>query len=455
MKNINVKNIKIVIASIILVYLLISLYFMNHFFFNTVINGVDVSLKAHDAVNSIFTSYVRDYRLQIIERSGDTEAITAQEIEMQYNEKNSISKVQLAQISFKWPVSLIREQNYFVKDLYVYDKEKFEDRISELNCLYREIIEPRNVSFRYENGYYEVVEEVYGNKLYKDRLYVVIASNVLKGHTKLDLNKSLCYQDPRYTRNSDKTSQTKKLLDRYVSAKITYILRNDNAVLDHNTINQWLSVDEDLDVVINEEAVRQYVQELSKKYDTVGTARRFKTALGKKVEVKGGFYGWKINRAAETQALIVNIKRSEVIEREPIYIQRGISGVENDIGDSYVEINLTRQHLWFFKKGRLVAQGPVVTGNPNRGNATETGVYMLNYKQKGPTLRGPGYEAEVTYWMPFNGNIGIHDASWRYSYGGNIYRRNGTHGCVNVPKYLAKRIFENIEEGTPVICYEE
>jgi lipoprotein-anchoring transpeptidase ErfK/SrfK len=80
---------------------------------------------------------------------------------------------------------------------------------------------------------------------------------------------------------------------------------------------------------------------------------------------------------------------------------------------------------------------------------------MLNYKQKGPTLRGPGYEAEVTYWMPFNGNIGIHDASWRYSYGGNIYRRNGTHGCVNVPKYLAKRIFENIEEGTPVICYEE
>ena len=58
---------------------------------------------------------------------------------------------------------------------------------------------------------------------------------------------------------------------------------------------------------------------------------------------------------------------------------------------------------------------------------------MLNYKQKGATLKGPNYEAEVTYWMPFNGNIGIHDASWRYSFGGEIYKRNGTHGCVNAP----------------------
>jgi lipoprotein-anchoring transpeptidase ErfK/SrfK len=97
----------------------------------------------------------------------------------------------------------------------------------------------------------------------------------------------------------------------------------------------------------------------------------------------------------------------------------------------------------------------VVTGNPNRGNATEVGIYMLNYKQYGSTLRGHNYEADVTYWMPFNGNVGIHDASWRHSFGGNIYKSNGTHGCVNAPLYLAKKIFENIESGTPVICYEE
>ena len=80
---------------------------------------------------------------------------------------------------------------------------------------------------------------------------------------------------------------------------------------------------------------------------------------------------------------------------------------------------------------------------------------MLNYKEKGSNLSGPDYEAEVTYWMPFNGNEGIHDASWRYSFGRDIYKRNGTHGCVNVRLYLAKKIFDNIQEGTPIICYEE
>jgi len=70
-------------------------------------------------------------------------------------------------------------------------------------------------------------------------------------------------------------------------------------------------------------------------------------------------------------------------------------------------------------------------------------------------LTGPGYAADVKYWMPFYGNIGVHDASWRRSFGGEIYKRNGTHGCVNAPVYLAKVIFEHIEEGVPIISYEE
>ncbi len=450
-----VENIKILTATIVLIYLLISLYFMSHFFFNTVINGVDVSLKAHEVVDDIFISYVKDYRLQLIERNEEIEEITGQEIGMQYNRKNSIYKINKMQSSFKWLISLLKEQRYYVKDLFVYNKEDLEYRISELNCLNKDIIEPRNVSFRYANGYYEAIKEVYGNKIHKGRLYKVIKMSVLKGQTKLDLNKSLCYEDPKYTLNSDKTPQTKNLLNKYVSTKITYILRSEKEILDQNTINQWLSVDEDLEVVIDEKVVKHYVQGLSKKYDTAGAARKIRTSSNKTVEVKGGFYGWKMNCAAETQALLENIKRGEVLEKEPIYVQKALSRGENDIGNTYVEINITRQYLWFYKDGMLITQGPIVTGNPNKGNATKVGVYMLNYKQTGPTLRGANYEAEVTYWMPFNNNIGIHDASWRYSFGGNIYKRNGTHGCVNVPLYLAKKIFDNIEAGTPVICYEE
>lgn len=464
MKNINIEklfkskdtgNIIILIASIILLYLLISVYFTNHFFFNTVINGADVSLKAYDDADDLIRSYIKNYKLQLVERNGEVEEIIGQDIGMQYNEINSISKIYHRKNPFKWIISLLKDQKYYVNDLFIYNKDKLENKINELNCLNKAIIESKNVSFKYLNGSYEVIGEVYGNKINKDKLNEAIKMSILEGETKLDLNEKLCYENPKYTLSSDKTSKTKNLLNKYVSTKITYILGSKNELLDGNIINKWLSVDENLEAVINEKAVKEYVQGLSKKYDTVGIARNFKTSIGKIVEVKGGLYGWKINCSAETKALLENIKLGEVLEKEPIYIQKSLPRGENEIGNTYVEVNITRQHLWFYKDGKLITQGDIVTGNPNRGCSTVVGTYMLNYKQNGATLSGPNYEAEVTYWMPFYGNIGIHDASWRYSFGGDIYKRNGTHGCVNAPLYLAKAIFDNIEDGTPIICYEE
>lgn len=464
MKNISIKklfkskitgNIIILIASILLIYSIISLYFTKHFFFNTVINGVDVSLKAHKDADALIKSYIKDYKLQLIERNGEIEEITGKDIVMHHNEKNSISNIYSKQNSFKWIVSLLKDEKYCLDDLYIYNKDSLENKINELNCLNKEIIEPQNVSFKYLNGSYKVIKEVYGNKINKDKLNESIEISILKGERKLDLNENLCYENPKYTVSSDKTFETKSLLDKFVSAKITYIFGSESEILDGNIINEWLSVDENLEVIMNEKAVKEYVEGLGKKYDTVGAARNFKTSIGKIVEVKGGIYGWKIDPYAEVKALLKNINLGEVIEKEPIYGQRALYRDKDDIGSTYVEINITRQHLWFYKNGRLITQGSVVTGNPNRGNSTKLGTFMLNYKQKGSTLRGHNYEAEVTYWMPFYGNIGIHDASWRYSFGGEIYKRSGTHGCVNAPLYLAKTIFENIEDGTPIICYEE
>jgi len=464
MKNVDIKklfkskgtgNVIIFIASILLIYLLISLYFSKHFFFNTVINGVDVSLKSYGDLEDIIKSNVKDYKLLLIERNGETEEIIGRDIGMEYNEENSIDKVYPGRNSLKWIISLLKDQTYYVEDLFVYNKGNLENKIKGLKCLNTDIIEPQNVRFKYVNGSYKVIEEVYGNKIIKDELYEDIEVGILKGVRKLDLNENHCYENPRYTLSSDKTLVTKNLLNEYVKAKITYKFGSEKEILDGNTISGWLTVDKNLETVISEIATMKYVKELSEKYDTVGIARNFKTSMGKLVEVSGGLYGWKINREAETKALLQNIKLGNVFEKEPIYTQKALYRAENEIGNTYVEVNITRQHLWFYKNGKLITQGSVVTGNPNRGRSTVLGTYMLNYKQKGATLTGPGYEAPVTYWMPFFGNMGIHDASWQYSFGGDIYKTRGSHGCINVPIYLAKTIFDNIEEGTPIICYEE
>jgi hypothetical protein len=174
MKNINIKELMkreviekiiILVASIVLIYLLISLYFTNHFFFNTVINGVNVSLKAHADAEQLIRSYIKDYELQLIEQNGVTERITGQAIGMMYNDNNSIFHVYQMQKPLQWISLLFKNKKYYVEDLYYYNEAYLSNVINNLKCLNQDIIEPRNVSFKYSSGFYEVFEEVHGNKI--------------------------------------------------------------------------------------------------------------------------------------------------------------------------------------------------------------------------------------------------------------------------------------------------
>ncbi len=449
------EKIIIILASIIFVYLLISLFFTKHFFLHTEINGVNVSLKSHKDTDQMIRDYINSYQLQLIERNGTMEVIEAHEIGMRLNQNNSINKIHRIQKSFRWVNSFFRDQDYRLKDVFAYDEASLRKKIDGLNCLNTSTVEPRNVGFQYKNGSYELIQEVYGNKINQENLIDAIKKHIQMGLTQLDLDQNKCYVNPKYTVNSKKTHETYALLNKYVATKITYEFGDKVELVDGNIINEWLSVDDNFDIHIDKAAVREYMKDLSKKYDTVGIARQFKTSTGKTVEVKGGLYGWKMDQETETKAVIEHITLGQIIKKEPTYLQTAISRGEDEIGNTYVEINITRQHLWFYKEGKLIAQGAVVTGNPNRGNATVLGIYMLNYKQRDAMLSGPGYEVKVTYWMPFFGNIGLHDASWRYNFGGQIYKVNGTHGCVNASYYLAKKIFENIDSGVPIISYEE
>ena len=56
--------------------------------------------------------------------------------------------------------------------------------------------------------------------------------------------------------------------------------------------------------------------------------------------------------------------------------------------------------------------------------------------------------------MPFNGGIGLHDASWRNSFGGDIYINNGSHGCINLPLEAAEKLYNIINSEMPIIVYK-
>ena len=202
------------------------------------------------------------------------------------------------------------------------------------------------------------------------------------------------------------------------------------------------------------EAVEEFVADTARELDTYGKNRKFTTALGVELTLPSGGYGWKTDKEGESQELIQLIYQGSVLEKEPLYTSRGANKGSDDIGDSYVEIDLSNQHLYLFWEGEIVLESDFVSGDMTKsGRMTPPGVFGLTYKTRNAVLRGEDYETPVNYWMPFNGNIGMHDATWRSSFGGSIYITNGSHGCVNLPLDKAAQIYEYVSTGFPVICY--
>ncbi|MBU3202243.1 L,D-transpeptidase/peptidoglycan binding protein [Clostridium estertheticum] len=452
------KTIKVSIVTLpilIVIYLGISMYFSNHFYYGFVINGIDASCKTVEEVDTEMLTKSKTYTLDLKERNGVKEQIKANEIGLKYNVKDKIQALKESQNSFTWIFSFFSPKTSEMNGIVTYDDKLLKERFDKLAVSdSKKIIEPKNVSFKYSDKGYVIEKEVKGNKVDSKQLYANLVSAIVKGETTIDLEAKNYYINPKYTSTSQKVKNTKILLNKYITSKITYTFAGGEEVLDGATIHNFLGVDENLEITFDKDKMDDYVKKVDNNYNTYGKQRNFATSLGTTVKVSGGDYGWLVNRSGEVNDLIVAIKGGQTIKKEPHYTQTAASHDINDIGSTYVEINLTKQHLWFYKNGSLVVQGDVVTGDVSKNHATPAGVYVLKYKEKNATLKGEGYSTPVDVFMPFNGGIGIHDASWRNNkFGKNIYLTNGSHGCINSPPILAKTIYNNIKAGTPVVCY--
>ena len=204
----------------------------------------------------------------------------------------------------------------------------------------------------------------------------------------------------------------------------------------------------------NAQWINEIGEKLADKYDTVGIKRNFTSICGNKVSVSGGTYGWRIDQKAETKNLVKTIKKGKSVKIKPEYAHRAKSRKKFDIGSTYVEVSLGEQHMWFYKNGKTLVSTDVVTGDISKGHGTPTGVYYILYKTTDYTLTGQGYASHVDYWLPFiQIGVGIHDSSWRGSYGGGIFTYDGSHGCVNTPRSAVQKIYNNIESTYPVVVH--
>lgn len=448
------RGIIISFCALLIIYFVMTLYFKNHFFFGSKINSISVSGKTVEGAKEVLTSQIQNYTLTLKERENKNEQIKGSDIVLKYNLDEEVNKLKNGQNPFSWCLALFTSKKSKMAIGMTYDEVKLKEKIDTLSCLdSSNVVEPKSASFQYQDSGYVIMDEVMGNKVDTEILSSKVLSSILSGQTQIDLESAGCYINPPFNSKSEKAKDVKENLDKYVSTKITYTIVDNKESLDGATINQWLKVDNNLEITFDEDRLNDYMYKLSATYNTVGKARTFVTSSKTTINISGGDYGLIIDKDTEKANLIKDIKEGKTTTREPAYSQTPFCFAANDIGTTYVEVDMSKQHLWFYKNGALVTQGDVVTGNMSNGHATPKGVYILKYKERNAILRGQGYAAPVNYWMPFNLDIGIHDATWRNGFGGNIYMTNGSHGCVNAPLDLAKTIFNNIDAGTPVVCY--
>lgn len=397
---------------------------------------------------------LQEYTLNLKEQDAKNEQIKGYEIGLRYTPEGEFERFRDTQKPFAWILGFFNAKNSKLTIGVSYDEELLKERVDKLQCFdISKIIEPRNPTFKYTDDGYIIVDEINGNKVDKDILYAHVKDALFERKTDVDLELSNCYIKPQYTSKSEKIKEVQEVLNKYLSTKITYTIGEHKEIVNGFIINKWLTVDDNFLISFDEEKVKAYIEELANKYNSIGKTRNFVTASGKIIALDGGDYGLSINTVEETEASSAAIKEGQTITRPPAYLQTVLSYGNNDIGSTYVEIDLTKQHLWFYKNSSLIAEGDVVTGNVSSNHTTPKGIYRLKYKTRNTILRGIDYAAPVDYWMPFNGGIGIHDASWRSEFGGNIYMTDGSHGCINSPYNLAKTIYDNIEVDTPIICY--
>ena len=429
-------------------------YYSEHFFPGTELNGIPVGGMTVGQAENRVAEEISDYLLNVTTREDEKYQVLGPDIDYHYVAGTEVMDLLAQQDNFAWLFQGGEGKSVRLNVSAVYDEEKLRQVVSGFGCFLEEnFTKPTDAYLSETEDGYEIVMEQEGNILDEELVQAAVKKAVDAGETELELEDSM-YAKPAVTANDPKLRECLDEINQYLDTTIKYDVGDQEEVLDRKTTKHWIAVSDTYEVSFDKSKVKDYVQYLATKYNTYGSVREFKTSLGDTVKIGGGDYGWTIDKEKEEEQLLSEIDTGKTIEREPAYSQRAVvKSAKYDLSDTYVEVDYTNQHMYYYKDGKLKLESDVVTGNVSRSNGSPDGIFKIIYKQSPATLVGEGYQSDVEYFMVFAYNVGFHDASWRSQFGGEIYKSSGSHGCVNMPKEKAAELYEILETNTPEVAY--
>ena len=444
------KKFNIIIPIFILVlltfiYIAVSFFYVNRFLPNSYVNEENVSNKKMAEVRKHYMSL----------RSGKTLVVAGdfgEKLEIPVDKVVDFSTEGLEDIdiqhSLKWVESFFKKTKHTVKVNKHIRDDKLQPYISESNFIKGKVLtEPKDATLTVNNGVVTIQKDVPGNKVDVDKLTALVKDSILED------NMEVKYTDyPQAKVTADSLKPRKKEIEEKINHVIPIDIRGVDYKLDLKSFYSSEQIDMD--------KLKEFIAKIVDDTDTLDRQRIFKDNTGTDRTVQSGTYGWKINQEETVNKIIKAIKDKNFEKMEPEYTAQGNKDV--DIGKTYIEIDLSKQHLWVYENGTQVLDSQLVSGRvPN--NYTPVGVHSIKDKVPNKVLKGTNrttyeeYESFVSYWMPIDwSGIGLHDATWQNGdFSPDKYLDvMGSNGCINLPMATAEYIYANVPIGTPVVIYE-
>ncbi|MDR0500091.1 MAG: L,D-transpeptidase/peptidoglycan binding protein [Coriobacteriales bacterium] len=458
------------VALLLVVYVGFAVFFRYHFGFNVVIDDIDASFKTPAYIQDALSAKAAAYQLEIEALESAPVRITADQIDLKYAHDGQVEKLLSTQNFYAWPIWLFRPPAPLTTAASVsYDASKLANVLNSTSFMDSSLMkEPKDAFVEFTDGSYRVVSEYQGTTLDERATKAVVATAIGSLQAKITLAESDVYKTPAVLASDPQLTSKADLFNKYVPFSVTYTIGQKTEVLDGNIAIDWVDTNVDPTGSFNEDMLRAWVSDFAWRHSTLGHEREITTPTGDKKRIdrfdyhNGGTYGWQVDVEAEVQAIKDALLNHTGEVREPIFSQRAISFDEQDWGNTYLEVDIEKQHLWYIREGEVLLETDIVTGLPSNSiRDTPTGVYFLFRKTSPQKMVGeiqangrPEYEAVVQYcmWFTDEGHA-AHDASWQTSFGGDVYTYNGSHGCLNMPPPKAAELYALIEIDTPVVIH--
>jgi len=430
------------------------IWYSFHSFPKTTINGMDVAMMGTKEMQNRLKS-LADEQTIVFEHAEGNEQVKGKDIGLSYIRGKDLSKEVLdRQTIISWPSECFKKHDYELSA--TVDDNMLSEAIRGIKFHREKKIMPKNAKVAYDekSGEYKIIPDKDGNKVDPELLIQKTKESVEKDSV-LKISTENCFRKAKIRQDSKKVTDLKAKVDKWMSSVITIRDAHDNEiVIDKKVIPNFIDID-DYKATIDEDAIANYVNtKFDPLFDTVGRKRSFKSPGSGKISVSGGTYGAVVSTAKETEKLKEEIKSGKETARNPLYRIEEKGDNNDGIGDDYIDVDIADQTVYLIKNNKVVYQSPCVTGLAGGNRATPTGTYYISWKTRNWHMKR--FNVDVAFWMPINDStgVGLHDASWRGSFGGSIYRYNGSHGCINLPYSAAKEIYYSTpESGTPVIVH--